>query len=85
MALTTPWPRDAYNASGHVPFLKLNLIPLDCDTDLPLGKVEWRCDLYPSRSAEVLVEVELLLKLQQLSVCVGGPKSSRKSILCNQK
>jgi len=45
---------------------------LEPDFDLPLGEVQEGGYLHPPGPAQVLVEVELLLQLQQLRVGVGG-------------
>lgn len=52
----------------HPPVLKPNF-------DLPLGEVQQSRDLHSPWPAEVLVEVELLLQLQQLSIGVRGSES----------
>lgn len=49
---------------------------------LSLGEIEASRDFDPSRPAQVLVEVKLLLELEQLGVGVGRSQSPRQSVLC---
>lgn len=53
----------------HSPVLKPNF-------DLPLGEVQQSGDFHTPWPAEILVEVELLLQLQQLSVSVRRSESA---------
>ena len=54
--------------------LVLHAPVLEPDFDLPLGQVQQGRDFHPPGPAEVLVEVELLLQLQQLGVGVRSPQ-----------
>lgn len=50
---------------------------LEPDFDLPFGEIQQGGDLHASRPAQILVEVELLLQLQQLRVGVGRAQPAR--------
>ena len=58
--------------------LRLSLVlhapVLEPDFDLPLGQIQQGRYLHPPRPAQILVEVELLLQLQQLRVGVRCPQ-----------
>lgn len=54
--------------------LVLHPAVLEPHFDLPLGEVQQGGYLHPSRSAQILVEVELLLQLQELCVGVRSPQ-----------
>ena len=62
----------------------LHATVLEPDFDLTFGKIERSGDLDATRSAQVLVEVELFLQLQQLRVGVGRSQTSWKTFVdCN--
>ena len=55
------------------------------DFDLSLREVQRGCDLDPPWPAEVLVEVELLLEFQELSVGVRRAKPTGKTVVRHWK
>ena len=57
-------------------FFPLHPAILKPNFDLPLAEVEQVCHLHSAWSAQVAVEVELLLELQELGVSVRGPQPS---------
>lgn len=50
--------------------------------DLPLGQVEQSSDFHPTGPAEVFIEVEFFLQLQELRVGVRCPEPPRSAAVC---
>lgn len=73
--------RPAWLSIRRFPMLRLPLVfhasVLEPYFDLPFGEVQQGGDLHSSRPAQILVEVELLLQLQQLRVGVGRAQPAR--------
>ena len=63
----------------------LHAAVLKPDLHLALREIQAGRNLDPPGTAQVLVEVKLLLQLQELGVCVGGPQPSWQSVLWKWK